>query len=668
MANSMSSVLLSTRQIAHELGITERAARKRCALSGVLPETEGKERRWPLAVLKQHEQAQILRRLSPAPARAERAVVSLAQMDLSERWRMATDSQRAEADRKAAILRDYDTMLLNGTPKPTAKAAIKAARGVSPATLARWQAAVRGHDRPVWPTLLLDTRGGNRGRDEIDARDWEPFLAHQLDRRCPTVSDSWRIVRDIARAEGREVACYKRFQRRLKDYLRPFENTYAYVCARQGEEEAARLLPQMKRDRSVFAAGEAVNGDGLKLDKLWVKFPDGEILNTATAWIFQDLRTNKILAWRLGKTENTTLFRLATYDLTAICVPKDMWVDNTRVAANKAMTGRAAHRRRFKANPKEAIGLLKAIDIEPHFTNPDHTMSNPGVKPIERAFGIGGIHQMLSVHPRVMALGGYSKATAIPSDVVEELLAEVIARFNAEPGRRTDVCQGKLSFDEAFARSFSTSKVRVATAAQRELLLRMPEVAQVHKRRPEVTLQVGKNQHGRNTFHDIALNEYRGQEVVVYYLPDNLSAPVSIHSLEGRFICSVTRMATHAFNDTQAAGDHAKEKRRNKKALKKVVESAKKMSALELAAMYPGADAAELPEPGVAVPNYAQMLEVDRDGDTVHRGSHEEQTFDADNVIYTMLQRRQTQAEDVETAEEEIDLGKLYDQKTSGVK
>lgn len=657
----MSSVLLSTRQIAQELGITYEAARKRCLKSGVdpKPSESGKTGLWPVSILTPQEQARLLQKFSPAPASAERVAAELEQMDLNARWRLATDRQREDAEKKAAILRDYTAMVASGVKVNAAKAAICATHGFAPSTLGAWLKRVKCHDALHWAIALLDTRGGNREREDIDAQDWEPFLSHQLNRRAPTVMDSWKVVRDIARAQGREVACYKRFHRRLKDYLKPFENEYAYVRARLGDEAASRLLPH----KSCFAAGEAVNGDGLKLDKLWVRFPDGEILNTATAWVFQDLRTNKILAWRLGKTENTTLFRLATYDLTAICVPKHMWVDNTRVAANKAMTGRAKNRRRFKENAKEAIGLLKAIDIEPHFTNPDHTMSNPGVKPIERAFGIGGIHQMLAVHPQVIALGGYSEKTAIPSEVVEKLLAEVIARFNAEPGRRTDICMGKLSFDEAFAASFSTSKVRVATEAQRELLLRMPEVAKVQRSRPQVTLQVGKNQHGRNMFYDQALNAYRGQEVVVYYVPDNLSAPVSIHSLEGRFICSTTRMSTFAFNDTEAAGQHSKEKRRNKKALKKVAESAKKMTDLELAAMYPSAEAAELPAPGIAVPNYAQILEVDRDGDTVQRGRGEEQTFDADNVIYTMLQRRQAQEETEEA--EDIDLGKLYDQKKS---
>ncbi len=174
-----------------------------------------------------------------------------------------------------------------------------------------------------------------------------------------------------------------------------------------------KTYPAQRRDKSGIRAVEIVCGDGLKFDSTWVDWGDGEVINTSTGWFWQDVRTGYIMAYRLAQTETMDLFRLATYDLTGICLPRVVQVDNTMVAACKAMTGGMKGRKRGKDRPGDPEGLLKSIGVERiQWTNPDKVTGNPGAKPIERSFGIGGIHKLVRTNSCFHG-HGYSKKTAV---------------------------------------------------------------------------------------------------------------------------------------------------------------------------------------------------------------------------------------------------------------
>lgn len=66
--------------------------------------------------------------------------------------------------------------------------------------------------------------------------------------------------------------------------------------------------------------------------------PDGEIKRPKT-WLWQDVRTRKVLAARTDKSENTDTIRLSLLDvISRYGLPKHLTIDNTRAAANKKMT------------------------------------------------------------------------------------------------------------------------------------------------------------------------------------------------------------------------------------------------------------------------------------------------------------------------------------------
>ena len=372
----------------------------------------------------------------------------------------------------------------------------------------------------------------------------------------------------------------------------------------------AALYPSQRRDKAVFRAGEAVSGDGLKFDKVWVRWTDGEILNTTTGWFWADIRTGYIAAWRLAKTETVDLFRLATYDLTGLFKPRLAWVDNTMVAAAKSMTGGAKVRHRGKVKADDPIGLFLQLGIEIRFTDPNRERSSPGAKPIERSFGIGGIHDKVATHPRFLDRG-YSKATAIPYEEFAEVVHNEVIRFNRQPKRRTIACRGVLSFEQAFNELFREAVPTRLTEAQRGLLLLMPEVVRADSRTGELRLKAGKGPSGQHRYWTEKLTEFKGKKVQAYYDPEDLAKAVSVYALDGRFIAQAEHLADTGFADTATAREWQKNKARKLKAQKKAARAERRMNQLEVAAAYPEAEEGAPPDPGVVAGNFGQKRQVD---------------------------------------------------------
>jgi hypothetical protein len=512
-------------------------------------------------------------------------------------------SMRAKAAKKNAACQAAALLFDAGKAKNMTQAAelIARADGIAVSTLERWLSKVWHQPRQYWQVILLESRPGRTVQAECDATAWDWYKGYFLTRDRPTHALTYRRLQRIAEKQvpAWVIPCARTLERRLDAEV----SWFTQVLLRDGAEAMARLLPPMERDKTCFNAGEAVNGDGLKFDRLNVLFPDGEVLTTATAWFWQDINSGRILAWRAGKTENTDLFRLSVYDLTALCAPKYMWVDNTRVAANKLMTAGAEQRHRFKDDPEDGVGLLVQLGIRPFFTNPDQEMSNPGAKPIERAFGIGGLHEAVATHPR-FTNRGRSRATAIPFAEFCEVLAEEVAHHNAQEKRRTRVCRGVLSFDQAWAEGVAVATPRRLSEGQRRLLLMAREV--VTASRCRVRINAGRGPLGHNAYFSEHLAEFDGQKVCVHYDPTNLSAGSHIYSLDGRYLCGADHMPSVAFNDTETGREHAKFKARRLKARKAVADAETRMDAIERAALYNTASVPVAPAPAVAATNVVE--------------------------------------------------------------
>jgi len=504
-----------------------------------------------------------------------------------DRFNGSSELLRRVAHRRVSALREVASLCRKGKTVSEARREVadrltqENVRGASVATLIRWTSTVDGTPMKHWPALLLPVKPGKaRERASCESTCWEWYKGHYLTRSRPSHAETYRRVRELAKANGWSVPSARTLRRRIDAEV----SRNVQIAMREGTRGLRGTLPTRERDASVFACGQAVNGDGLKFDRLWVRFPDGEVINSATGWFWQDIRSRRILAWRLDKTENTDLFRLATYDLTGICAPEHVYLDNTRVAANKVMTAGAKSRHRFKRKPEDGKGLLERLGMEVHFTNPDSESGNPGAKPIERAFGIGGLHDKVATNPKIDGKG-FSKATAIDFALLQEVVAIEVARHNAQDGRRTKDCGGILSFDDAWRDGLSERPPRVYSSAQRQLMLLSLELVTI-KQNGMIVLDAGKSRYGRNSYWCEQSCNLAGHRVAAHFDPGNLSAGIHVYSLEGEYLFPVDHLPGAAFNDSESARQDGKWRRRQIKATKKAGEAAALIDAQEREKLY----------------------------------------------------------------------------------
>jgi putative transposase len=581
-------------QIAQALNVEKRSAERRSKKEAwtftAEPTRGGLKRIFAVDALPTDIQAALLLRFAPQPAAtsALKSHETWSDARVESVWSVfnaASDDLKAQAKQRLTALHAIETLHANGLPMTQARAQVaeqlqRDGESGSVRNLIRWANAVKGAPRDAWLAILLPAYAGCAITSDCNPQAWDWYKGHYLTRKQPSHSSTYRRLKEIADKQGWKIPCARTLERRLDREVASTTQT----LMRKGAEALSQIKLHQTRSTAHFAPGEAVNGDGLKFDRLWVRFEDGEILNTATAWFWQDLRTRKILAWRLGKTENTDLFRLATYDLTAVCAPTSAWMDNTRVAANKLMTAGASHRNRYKSDPSDGMGLLQMLGIEPRFTNPDKELGTPGAKPIERAFGIGGIHSEVATNPRLTDRG-FSKATAINVAELREVLALEVLRHNAMPGRRNEACRGVLSFDQAWDEARDGQPVRVLPDSQRQLLLMCREVVTVD-RTGAVRIAAGRSRHGQNRYWSELSVEMARRKVAVHYDPEALHGDVYLYGLDGRYLFTAQHQATRAYDNKQAGDQTRKLNERTRKALNIAAENTARMEKLERDQLY----------------------------------------------------------------------------------
>ena len=623
---SAASPSFTSREIAKVLGVSRRRVAEIAATGSwsYLEESAkgGPRRRYPLDTLPLEVQAAVVRaeaaKDAPAPSEVPDPSSVYDVRALWKWWMTCTDEQREIGQFRAGVIRECEA-LARGESIPfrtAARAVAERTDGVTERRIRKWYYDANGkpgarryapEDRPA--SLVPGYAGGAR-RAAIPDRAWDFFLAHWLDRSQPAVADSYKRACEAAAAGGwGELPSVRTFERRVQSDI-PLT---VRILKREGERELAKAYPAQRRDKQSLRAGEFVSGDGLKFDSVWVDWGDGEVINTSTGWFWQDVRTGYIMAHRLAQTETMDLFRLATYDLTGICLPRVVQVDNTMVAACKAMTAGMKGRKRFKDRPGDPEGLLKTIGVERvQWTNPDKVTGNPGAKPVERAFGIGGIHKTVRTNPHLHNRG-YNKKTAIPHEEFAEVVAQEVARFNAREERRSPVCNGK-SFEQAFQEDFAhpTNEVRKLAPEQREILKRVPALVTPNRRTGEIFILAvpGAGSLGRPRYWTPDLARNKGRQLTAYYDPEDLKAPVTVFSPDGRLACIAEHVGDVAFNDTAAGKEHARNKRRYIKAAKAAARAEQRMTSLEAAAVSPRREGIEPPEPGVVSPNFRQQVRV----------------------------------------------------------
>lgn len=566
-------------------------------------------------------------------------------------WDAATEKQRQAAKKKTEVVQAISALVDADVDVLTAFDAVAERHSTSAASARRWYYATRNYDRTDWPAVLLGQYGKSletRRKKEADCDPvaWDFFCADYLRPERPALRTAYARLEEAAAANGWAIPSLSSVRRKLEREI-PVEQR---VLLREGEHAAMRLFPSQERTVEDLAAMEWVNGDGYQ-HNVFVRWFNGEILRPKT-WIWQDIRTRKILAWRTDVSENSDSIRLSLSDMIErYGIPRKLTIDNTMAAANKWTTGGVPNRYRFKVKEDDPKGIIPLLGIELHWTSVMFGRGHGQAKPIERAFSHGGLGETVDKHP---ALAGahtgpnpMDKPDNYGDRVIEaeeflKVLAEGIAFWNRRPNRQTEVCRGMLSFDQAFEESYQQAAIRKATPEQRRLLLLPAEAVRISESGTFVMEAGGKVQARKNRYFNERLLGLKPNKVVVRFDPQNLHQSVLCYTLDGRFICEATCIEKTGFGDTQAAREHKRNRTQFVKRTKEAATAARRMSALEAAEL--------MPDTVPPAPPESRVVEILRPaGNTMQRHIVEEDIDDesddafgnAVSEFYSVFQNKQ---------------------------
>lgn len=523
---------------------------------------------------------------------------------LWSKWDNASDSQRRLAEKWLPAVQAADEMLNQGISTKTAFATVAGHYQVSASTLRDKYYQVQKFAKPDWAAALVDGRGASRRnvhKSEFDEDAWQFLIADYLRPEKPAFRKCYERLELAAREHGWSIPSRATAFRRIQQL-----NEAMVVACREGEHALMHLIPAQQRTVEHLDAMQWINGDGY-LHNVFVRWFNGDVIRPKT-WFWQDVKTRKILGWRCDVSENIDSIRLSFMDVvTRYGIPEDfhITIDNTRGAANKWLTGGAPNRYRFKVKEDDPKGLFLLMGAKMHWTSVVAGKGWGQAKPVERAFGVGGLEEYVDKHPALA--GAYTGPNpqakpdnygdrAVDAELFLKTLAEGVAMFNVRTGRETEMCGGKLSFDDVFEREYARTIVRKPTEEQKRMLLLPAEAVNV-SRKGEFALKVGGSLKGaKNVYYNMALMNAGVKKVVVRFDPQQLHSTVYCYTLDGRFICEAECLSPVAFNDAAAGREYRRRQKQLKSATKAAIKAQKQMDALEVAELLPQIAEPEAPE------------------------------------------------------------------------
>ncbi|HEH9761605.1 TPA: Mu transposase C-terminal domain-containing protein [Pasteurella multocida] len=520
--------------------------------------------------------------------------------DLMQRFNQATDKAREKAKSKTEAVLKLQSCLDLGIPLKQAIPLVAEQKEVSQGSLKNWYYKVCGTPVHEWQALLISGSGKTEKSHKkafIEQEAWEVFLADYLRPEKPDLRASYRRTADTAKFYGWQMASRQTFQRRLFKEI-PYE---VILLKREGANAVAKLVPALRRTVKDIQAMEWINGDGYQ-HNVFVKFPNGEIHRPKT-WFWQDVRTRKILGYRTAISENTDSIRLALMEVIyKYGIPRTLTLDNTRAAANKVMTGGIENRYRFKHDELDPKGIMPILGIEVHFTSILYGEGHGQAKPVERAFGRGGIGEKVDKRPE---LSGFYTGKSVDDkpdnynggkdgvayDVFLQALEAGVREYNSQLKRETEMCRGELSFDQVWERDYQPSNVRQASPEQLRILFLQSESVRI-KKNGEFTLKAaGKLLGLTNVYWAEDLFGIEEKRVVARFDPDNLHSNVYVYDLEGRFLAEAVCREAKGYGDTTAAREQGRLYQRIVKSAKKQAEDLGLLEAHDLANLQPKVEA-----------------------------------------------------------------------------
>lgn len=494
--------------------------------------------------------------------------------DSNDLWKLASnksEEQQNKALKRSEAVEKVKTLMLGGIGKVEAMHTVSAETGFHWQSINNWMKKTSSVSSDDAPAVLLNRReGGNRGPADCTPEAWEYFKIDFLRKgkggQPPSIASCYRRLQTKAAEKGWTVPVVRTLSNWIKHKLDPM----VVMLMRYGWDAVEKHYPAMKRTKEMFDVMEAVNGDGFSLG-IWADFGNGTVCQPIV-WTWQDTRSSKILSWRMDISENRELLRLATLDLiTEWGLPNLVYLDNTRAATSKQISGGLPNRYRFKVKDDDPLGIMPMLGIKLKYTLPAHGQS----KPVERIHGIGGYLDFANL-PAFEGRG--TKTRPVPIAEVEELFGHFVNEINARPDRRGDAVQGK-SFDQVFNELYAQATIKKASEKQRKYCMCVAEVVTVSNQDASITLRAGKSDIGANRYWDDALIHHKGKKVTVRFDPANLHAGVFVERIDGVEICHAAPVLCAGFNDAAAAREHARNKGHFKKHIRLAAEAQDRMDA-----------------------------------------------------------------------------------------
>ena len=313
----------------------------------------------------------------------------------------ATGANRARALKRLRAVERSDALRADGWLRADADATAAEEAGVSVSAVGSWRKRVKGLGGGRRVEALLDAPKCGRPRNKWSGTGaealWQLWRTDWLREEAPDAAAVHRRIAAVATAKGWDLPGLDAFRRRAERELPRAE----IVRARGGALAAMDMAPHQTRSVAGLVPLDIVNGDGRRHDVL-VTLPSGRE-GRPVVWMWQDVRTRRILAWRAGETESADLVRTSLHALISEHgVPGRVLVDSTRAASAKWATGGQRNRRRWRSTGEELPGLLQLLEIKYTPTTVDTDAGGRGkgrgrAKPIERAFG--DLARQIDTHP-----------------------------------------------------------------------------------------------------------------------------------------------------------------------------------------------------------------------------------------------------------------------------
>ena len=519
----------------------------------------------------------------------------------------ATEKQKEDAKAKLIPLHKLDDLVRHNVALMMALDMVALEFEVAKGSLKRWYYKVRSFERSDWLPLLLDKHNNKKAGKEAEftPEAWEAFKADYFRNERPQFGSCYERLKRAARENGWLIPSASGVKRKIEREVPKL----VQVQLREGDHAVMQYYPSMRRTVAEIEALEWINGDGYQ-HNVFVRWHNGEIVRPKT-WVWQDIRTRKILAYRVDLSENSDTIRLSLMDLIwKYGIPKKCTIDNTRAAANKWMTGGVKNRYRFKVKEDDVTGIIPLLGIELLWTSVQFGKGHGQAKPIERAFSHGGLGELVDKHPSLAGFYAGENVYNKPDnynggkDGVDYgtfimALEDGIRTFNEREGRQTEICQGIYSFSQVFERDYAKAQIRKASSEQMRFLMLMSEAVSINKE-GKFSLKVGGKVNGgfnEYTAFDLIASQHR--KVVVKFDPADLHNKVWVYSLEGVFLSEAECTSAKAFGDKAAGREHDKARKQFVKAVKAQAKAQISMNAQEAARYQPQFEEEDAPEPKI---------------------------------------------------------------------